>query len=61
MVTIFKRDILEFKEDSNKIEHYKLVTASPRLSKVACAKNMVFDLRILNPWQVIINIDFQEL
>jgi len=38
MATIFKRDNLEFKEDSNKIEHYKPAPASPRLSKVAYSK-----------------------
>lgn len=51
MATIFKHDAVEFKEDPGKIEHYRLFTASPRLSSAANSKNLIFDLRMLNPGQ----------
>ncbi len=51
MATIFKHDAVEFKEDPGKIEHYRLFTASPRLYSVANSKNLIFDLRMLNPGQ----------
>jgi uncharacterized cupin superfamily protein len=51
MATIFKRDQIEFKEDPNKIDNFRLFSASPRLSNVVNSKNLVFDLRMLNPGQ----------
>jgi uncharacterized cupin superfamily protein len=51
MATIFKNDKIEFKEDPNKIENFRLFTASPRLAAVAKSKNLIFDLRLLNPGQ----------
>ncbi len=38
MATIFKHDEIEFKEDPNKIDNYRLFTASPRLATVANSK-----------------------
>jgi uncharacterized cupin superfamily protein len=51
MATLFKRDLIEFKEDPNKIDNYRLFTASPRLGTAANSKNLIFDLRLLNPGQ----------
>lgn len=51
MPTIFKNERIEFKEDPNKIEHYRLFSATPRLSTLVNAKNLVFDMRLLNPGQ----------
>jgi uncharacterized cupin superfamily protein len=51
MATLFKYDKIEFNEDPNKIDHYRLFTATPRLSSVANSKNLIFDLRLLNPGQ----------
>jgi uncharacterized cupin superfamily protein len=51
MATIFKSDNIEFKEDQKVIDHYRLFTATPRLFKVADSKNLIFDLRVLNPGQ----------
>jgi uncharacterized cupin superfamily protein len=51
MATIFKNDKIEFKEDPNKIDNYRLLTASPRLASVVNSKNLIFDLRLLNPGQ----------
>jgi uncharacterized cupin superfamily protein len=51
MATIFKNDKIEFKEDLNKIDNFRLFTASPRLSSVVSSKNLIFDLRLLNPGQ----------
>ena len=51
MATIFKHDQMEFKEDQNKIDQYRLFTVSPRLGAAAKAKNLVFDMRLLNPGQ----------
>jgi uncharacterized cupin superfamily protein len=51
MATIFKHDKIEFKEDPNKIDNYRLFTASPRLASIANSKNLIFDLRLLNPGQ----------
>jgi uncharacterized cupin superfamily protein len=51
MATIFKHDKTEFKEDLKKIDNYKLFTASPRLASIANSKNLIFDLRLLNPGQ----------
>ena len=51
MATIFKNDKIEFKEDPNKIDNYRLFTASPRLASVVNSKNLIFDSRLLNPGQ----------
>jgi uncharacterized cupin superfamily protein len=51
MATIFKNEKIEFKEDANKIDNFRLFTASPRLASVVNSKNLIFDLRLLNPGQ----------
>ena len=51
MATIFKSDKIEFKADLNKIDNFRLFTASPRLSTSVNSKNLIFDLRLLNPGQ----------
>jgi uncharacterized cupin superfamily protein len=51
MATIFKNDKIEFKADQDKIDNFRLFTASPRLFTAAKSKNLVFDLRMLNPGQ----------
>jgi len=51
MATIFKHDSIEFKEDANKIDNYRLLTSSPRFSSISESKNLFFDLRVLNPGQ----------
>jgi uncharacterized cupin superfamily protein len=51
MATIFKNDKIEFKEDPNKIDNYRMFTASPRLASVVNSRNLIFDLRLLNPGQ----------
>ena len=51
MATIFKSNKIEFKEDIKKIDNFRLFTASPRLATTANSKNLIFDLRLLNPGQ----------
>jgi uncharacterized cupin superfamily protein len=51
MATHIKRDSIVYKEDPNKIDNYRLFTASPRLSTLVNPKNLFFDLRLLNPGQ----------
>jgi uncharacterized cupin superfamily protein len=51
MPTLFKREQVEFREDPGKIDHYRLFTAFPRMGTAANSKNLVFDLRMLNPGQ----------
>ena len=51
MATIFKSDSIEFKEDVNRIDNYRLFTSSPRFSSVVNSKNLFFDLRLLDPGQ----------
>lgn len=51
MATFFKADKIEFKEDKERIDNYRLFTAFPRLSSVVDAKNLMFDVRLLNPGQ----------
>jgi uncharacterized cupin superfamily protein len=51
MATIFKNEKIEFKEDPNKIDNFRLFTASPRLASVVNSRNLIFDLRLLNPEQ----------
>jgi uncharacterized cupin superfamily protein len=51
MATLFKHDQIEFREDPGKIDNYHLFTAYPRLGATAKSKNLIFDLRLLNPGQ----------
>ena len=51
MATIFRHSQIQFKKDPGKIDNYRLFTATPRLFSVAKSKNLVFDLRLLNPGQ----------
>ena len=51
MARVFKNSDIQFKEDPGRIENYKLFTAFPRLSSLTNSKNLVFDLRLLNPGQ----------
>jgi len=51
MATLIKRDQTEFKEDPNKIDNFRLFTASPRLSTLVGSKNLFLDIRLLNPGQ----------
>jgi uncharacterized cupin superfamily protein len=51
MARVFKSSDIQFKEDPGRIENYKLFTAFPRLSSLTNSKNLVFDLRLLNPGQ----------
>lgn len=51
MATVIKNTSIEFKEDPNKIDNFRLFTASPRLSSIANSQNLIFDLRLLNPEQ----------
>jgi uncharacterized cupin superfamily protein len=51
MATIFRNEQIEFREDPDKIDNYRLLTATPRLFSEAKSKNLVFDLRMLNPGQ----------
>lgn len=49
MATIFKRNSLEFREDFDATDNYRLQSAVPRFSQVVGSKNLFFDLRKLNP------------
>jgi len=49
MATILKHAQREFKEDPNKIDHYRLYTDISRLKNGIKPKNLNFDLRQLNP------------
>lgn len=51
MATVFESKDIEFKEDPYKIDHYRLFTSSPRFSSMVNSKNLIFDLRLLNPEQ----------
>ena len=51
MATVFKHDQIEFAEDINKIDNYRLLTSSPRFSSMVQSKKLFFDLRMLNPGQ----------
>jgi len=51
MATIFKNETLDFKEDPGKIDNFRLFSATPRLSAAVKSKNLVFDMRQLNPGQ----------
>ena len=43
MATIFRNEKLEFKEDPDKIDNYRLLTVSPGLASVVKSKNLIFD------------------
>lgn len=51
MATILKHDQREFKEDSNKIDQFRLCSDTSRLKSGLKPKNLNFDLRLLNPGQ----------
>jgi uncharacterized cupin superfamily protein len=51
MATIFRSENIEFKEDQKVIDNFRLHTATPRLFKEADSKNLIFDIRLLNPGQ----------
>lgn len=51
MPKIFEQKNLNFQEDPETIDKFKLQTVIPRLSKVVDSKHMVFDLRLLAPEQ----------
>jgi uncharacterized cupin superfamily protein len=51
MATIIKNEKVEFKEDPDRIDNFRLFTAFPRLSSTVKSKNLMFDLRLLNPGQ----------
>jgi len=51
MATILKSDQREFKEDSNKIEPFRLFSDISRKQKGIAPQNLNFDLRLLNPGQ----------
>ena len=51
MATILKSGQREFKEDSNKIDHFRLFTDVSRSKKGITPENLNFDLRQLNPGQ----------
>ena len=49
MATIFRNKDIKFKEDAITIEHFRLFTATPRLSETVDSKNLKFDIRLLHP------------
>jgi len=49
MATVFRKENIEFEQDSITIEHFRLFTATPRLSEVVDSKNLKFDIRLLHP------------
>ena len=51
MVTILKSDQRKFKEDPNKIDHFRLFSDISRVKKGIKPQNLNFDLRQLNPDQ----------
>jgi uncharacterized cupin superfamily protein len=51
MATIFRHEDVDFKENTDMIDHYRLFTSSPRFSSVVNSRNLNFDLRLLNPGQ----------
>ena|ERR1035437_251905 len=51
MATILKCDQREFKENSGKIDHYRLFTDVSRVKNGINPTNLNFDLRLLNPGQ----------
>jgi uncharacterized cupin superfamily protein len=51
MATILKSDEREFREDPNKIEHFRLFSDLSRMKNGVNPSNLNFDLRLLNPGQ----------
>lgn len=51
MATILKCDQREFKENPNKIDHFRLFTDLSRVKNGVEPQNLNFDLRLLNPEQ----------
>jgi len=51
MATILKSDKREFKEDPNKIDHFRLLSDVSRMKNGIKPRNLNFDLRLLNPEQ----------
>ncbi|MCL3854078.1 cupin domain-containing protein [Parabacteroides sp. GYB001] len=51
MATILKSEEREFKEDSNKIDNFRLFSDISRIKKRVNPENLNFDLRQLNPDQ----------
>src|ERR1035437_4644566 len=51
MATILKAEKREFKEDPNKIDHYRLFSDNSRKKEGVNPKNLNFDLRLLNSGQ----------
>jgi len=49
MATILKSDQREFKENANKIDHFRLFTDLSRVNSGVKPQNLNFDLRLLNP------------
>lgn len=49
MATLFRKQNIEYKEDPKTIEHFRLFTATPRLSQLVDSNNLMFDMRQLNP------------
>jgi uncharacterized cupin superfamily protein len=52
MATILKSEDRDFKEDPNKIDHFRLLTDASRKKNNVFPQNLNFDLRLLNPGQV---------
>ena len=51
MATILKSDQREFREDPNKIDHFRLFSDLSRKKSGLIPQNLNFDLRLLNPGQ----------
>lgn len=51
MTTVLKSVDREFKEDPNKIDHFRLFSDVSRTKKGITPKNLNFDVRLLNPGQ----------
>jgi uncharacterized cupin superfamily protein len=51
MATILKCDQREFKENANKIDHFRLFTDLSRVKNGIEPQNLNFDMRLLNPGQ----------
>ena len=51
MATVFKHKDIRFEKDAGRIEHYRMLTSSPRFASVVNPENLFFDLRLLEPGQ----------
>ncbi len=51
MATVIKKSKIEYKEDANRIQHYRMLTSSPRFSSIVNPENLFFDMRVLEPGQ----------